>query len=645
MKVAGYVRLSRDDGNDESVSITNQKRILNDYANRHNMTIDEFYVDDGYSGYKFDRPSFNKLKQDLEDNLVDIVLVKDLSRIGRHNAKTLLFIEDLTKLNKQLIIVSEDYNNLEDNDDMIGIKTWFNERYVKDTSKKIKLTISNLQKTGDWFSIPYGYKRNFLKTREFTVDPEASEYVKKIYEWYIDGYGILKITRKLQEENIPTPTQMYNIHRMEVGLEPTKFCDEWNHKSVTRILSNEFYIGTLVVNKTKRTSIRGKKIENDKSEYIYFENHHEPIIDKETFDLVQQIKKERATVNYRGGYKISLFSGMIKCGDCGEKMYIHTRKNRRDTYICSSYHRHGAKRCNSNRIAEEDLVKYVVEYLKICRNNLKNEIEELDDKIKKEIDKNKNAKTDTVESLEKKLKQANLEVKSLISQKTKEMIKSPSMADMIEDTYQEMIDDKMKYILNLREEINSKKTITHNPKEIKENLNRALATFDEIIESGTLTRRQAQILIDKIIVYHNKGIVIKMRGNLNAIVNPSQKLDIGEKAMRYRTVIEAIYKRKEFFIREIRRDIKEQGIEFNDRSVLPRILKRFEKDGFILKSESKKERMKLLKDKDEMLSFYKLYQRMDTDQNRCADIVTVSDLEKIGRWANGLSQNVHKFSV
>ena len=195
MKVAGYVRLSRDDGNDESVSITNQKRILNDYANRHNMTIDEFYVDDGYSGYKFDRPSFNKLKQDLEDNLVDIVLVKDLSRIGRHNAKTLLFIEDLTKLNKQLIIVSEDYNNLEDNDDMIGIKTWFNERYVKDTSKKIKLTISNLQKTGDWFSIPYGYKRNFLKTREFTVDPEASEYVKKIYEWYIDGYGILKITR------------------------------------------------------------------------------------------------------------------------------------------------------------------------------------------------------------------------------------------------------------------------------------------------------------------------------------------------------------------------------------------------------------------------------------------------------------------
>lgn len=131
MKVAGYVRLSIDDGNDESVSITNQKRILNDYANNHNMTIDEFYVDDGYSGYKFDRPSFNRLKQDLEDNLVDIVLVKDLSRIGRHNAKTLLFIEDLTKLNKQLIIISEDYNNLKDDDDIIGIKTWFNEKYVK----------------------------------------------------------------------------------------------------------------------------------------------------------------------------------------------------------------------------------------------------------------------------------------------------------------------------------------------------------------------------------------------------------------------------------------------------------------------------------------------------------------------------------
>lgn len=613
MKVAGYVRLSKDDGNDESVSITNQKRILNDYASNHNMTIDEFYVDDGYSGYKFDRPSFNRLKQDLEDNLVDIVLVKDLSRIGRHNAKTLLFIEDLTKLNKQLIVVSEDYNNLEDEDDMIGIKTWFNERYVKDTSKKMKMTISNLQKTGDWFSIPYGYKRNFLKTREFTVDPESSEYVKKIYEWYIEGYGIRKIINKLQEENIPTPTQMYNIHRMEVGLEPFKCSTEWNNTSVKRILTNEFYIGTLVVNKTKRISIRGKKIRNDESEYLYFENHHEAIIDKETFNLAQQIGKERLAANYRGGHKISLFAGMIKCGKCGESMYMH-RKNDIGYYVCSSYHKYGIEKCDSNRISEKDLVKYIIEYLKVCRENLKNEIEVLDDKIKKELSKDTNVKIDTVESLEKKLKQTNLEIKSLINQKTKEMVKSPTMSDMIEETYQEMINEKMTYTLRLKDEIKSKKAVMHNPKEIKDSLNRALETFDEIIESGTLTRRQTQILIEKITVYHKKGIVIKMRGNLNAIINPSQKIEISEKPMQYRAVIEAMCERKEFFTREITDDLKKQGIEFKNQCTLYRILKEFEKDGFVFIPKSQKEKKRVLKEKNEILSFYKLYQCGNTNE-------------------------------
>ena len=164
MRIVGYIRLSRDDGNDESISVSNQRRIINEYATNHNMNVDEFYIDDGVSGYTFDRPAFNRLKKDLEDDKVDIVIVKDLSRIGRHNAKTLLFIENITKLNKQLIIISDDYNNLEDDDDMIGIKTWFNEKYVKDTSRKVRMTISNLQKTGDWIgTIPYGYKRDFLK--------------------------------------------------------------------------------------------------------------------------------------------------------------------------------------------------------------------------------------------------------------------------------------------------------------------------------------------------------------------------------------------------------------------------------------------------------------------------------------------------
>ena len=145
----GYLRLSREDGDEESSSITNQRSIISDWANRNNFLITEWYIDDGYSGYSMDRPSFNRLKADLNDNKVQIVVAKNLSRIGRHNSKVNLFLEQMYEDGKRVIALGDDYDTLDERShDMVGIRTWVNEKYIKDTSKNIRTAIEKMQKEG-----------------------------------------------------------------------------------------------------------------------------------------------------------------------------------------------------------------------------------------------------------------------------------------------------------------------------------------------------------------------------------------------------------------------------------------------------------------------------------------------------------------
>ena len=166
----GYVRLSDDDGfNIESMSIANQRKIILQYANEHGYEITEFYVDDGVSGYLWSRPAFDRLKQDIDDGLVEGIIVKDLSRLGRHNARVQLFNEDLMQKQIELISIGDNYNNLKDDDSMLGITTWANEKLVKDTSKKVRAVIHSKQKEGKWVSsnVPYGYRRIYGKKHTF----------------------------------------------------------------------------------------------------------------------------------------------------------------------------------------------------------------------------------------------------------------------------------------------------------------------------------------------------------------------------------------------------------------------------------------------------------------------------------------------
>lgn len=199
MKVYGYVRLSRDEDNRTKESLEVQKRLIQTYAQENNLNIERIIEDSNISGYTFNRPGLNELKNIIEDEEVDILLTKDLSRIGRHNGKTLIFLEYLEEYNVRLVLINEDYDSKKDNDDIIGIKTWYNERYIKDISKKIRANIRQKQKEEGLVIIPpYGY----IKDNEgnIHIDEDAALVVKEIFSLYLQGNGVKKYQRYLTKK-------------------------------------------------------------------------------------------------------------------------------------------------------------------------------------------------------------------------------------------------------------------------------------------------------------------------------------------------------------------------------------------------------------------------------------------------------------
>lgn len=643
MRVVGYVRLSRDDGNDESVSIGTQKKIIRRYAEENNMVISEFYEDDGVSGYTFDRPAFNRLKKDLFEGTVDIIIAKDLSRLGRHNAKTLLFIEEVTKLDKEVILISDEYSNLRSDDDMIGIKTWFNERHVKDTSKKVRNAISVLQEEGSWInSVPIGYRRIYTKKNGFEIDPEGAAVVRRIFDMYVNGMGSRAIARELTKEGVPTPTQFQNMARELYDLPPLpNTANEWSMRAIRRLLENEFYIGTLVLRKTKTIGINGKKIERNEAEHIKFPNHHDPIIDNETFYLARSIARERDISNYRGKGKlnyINLFAGMIYCGDCGKTMTARKYDDTQKVYVCRTYNDFGKGFCNYNRIIEGHLEQLVKHYLKQCRQSLEDNIKKLDKSIQDELSKLYG--DDAVilyEDLKKKLEDSNNELKELITQKTKEVIKNPSMSEIIEQTYQELINDKMKRIQSLKTQLEEQKDFNESAKSVQKNLTTALGIFDEIIASDKLTKKQVSMLIERINIYHNKGIEIIMRGDLNSVIEPKMEVIVHKEHIYLKEVVDEIFERKEFFKKHVFNALKEKGWTYSYLCSFKPILDKLEDLQIIRSGENQKKKTVVITDKQTAYERLEIYTDMDTNPRVCTLSGTFESLLSISKWINDIT--------
>ena len=526
MTVVGYCRLSRDEDKENYSSIEEQKRIIKEYASTRNWIIEDkdFYIDDNVSGYTFNRPEFSKMIQKVKGGKIDVVIAKDLSRIGRNNGRVLVLIDEFKNMQKNMILVSEmggTYDVQNDRDDTIGITTWFNERYVKDCSRKTRDHMYSKQKTarlimGNY----YGYEKIFKDDiPQLYVIEELKPVIELIFKLYVeDGMGFQQISQVLNEKyNYPTPSEYYRLKHLERGrIYKHKVQEKWTKDMISNILKNEVYTGTLITHKKRTVNIRGRVVKLPKEEHFVFENHHEAIISKEIFDLAQQIRTKRSKQNTSSTKKKRnyFFSGMCICNDCGSGMSGVTikRKVTEKGYDCSKYRQFSTKACHCHEIKEKDILIHLKEFLKFTKQQYLEEINNIKVEIKQDKGENNKFK------LQNKLNVLNEEYKILISQKIKELASANNeMArEIIENTYKELEKEKMQNISYLQALL--EKDEKENLEEKANKLKNSIEYFDDIINSEVPNKMILQMIIDKIYIYRDKTIRFDLKTDIEKLI-------------------------------------------------------------------------------------------------------------------------------
>ena len=362
-----YCRLSRDDEQlGESNSITNQKSILSKYAENNNFKNIKFFVDDGYSGTSFTRPAFMEIMELAEQGQIGTIIVKDHSRLGRNRLIVgQLLEEDFVRLNVRYIAIMDNIDTDKGLNDFLPIQDWFNEMHAKNTSQKVRAVFKNKGNSGLPLTtfLPYGYIKDPDNKNKWLVDEPAAEIVRKIYNLCIQGYGTTQIARKLKEDGIMTPTEYYQSLGRKSPTRVQEVKNFWNADTVNNILDRQEYIGdTVNFRSTQRSFKDHTKINLPKEEWKIFKNHHEPIIDEETWNTVQRIRNNKRRPTKTG--KQSIFSGHLFCKDCGAKLYYCTANNftaDKDFYRCSNYKNNSTNACTSHNIRDIALRQIVLE--------------------------------------------------------------------------------------------------------------------------------------------------------------------------------------------------------------------------------------------------------------------------------------------
>ena len=362
-----YPRLSHEDElQGESNSISNQKRILETYAKQNGFSNLRWYTDDGYSGANFQRPGFQAMLADIEAGKVGTVIVKDMSRLGRNYLQVGMYTEMIfPQKGVRFIAINDGVDSAQGENDFAPLRNIFNEWLVRDTSKKIKAVKRSKGMSGKPVTSKpvYGYLMD--EDENFIIDEEAAPVVRQIYSLCLAGNGPTKIARMLTEQQIPTPgTLEYRRTGSTRRYHPGYEC-KWATNTVVHLLENREYTGCLVNFKTEKVSYKLKhSVENPPEKQAVFENHHEPIIDRETWERVQELRKQRKRPNRYD--EVGLFSGILFCADCGSVMYqqrYQTDKRKQDCYICGSYKKRTAD-CTAHFIRTELLTAGVTENLR-----------------------------------------------------------------------------------------------------------------------------------------------------------------------------------------------------------------------------------------------------------------------------------------
>lgn len=399
-----YERLSRDDElQGESNSIVNQKKILEEYASKNNLTNIIHFTDDGISGTQFDRPGFMAVMNGVNTGNIGCIIVKDMSRLGRDYLKVGQCMEILRQKGVRLIAINDNVDSFYREDDFTPFRNIMNEWYARDTSRKIQSTFRSKGESGKHTasSPPYGYIKDEKDKDKWIVDEKAAEIVRRIFNLTMQGNGPYRIAKILEAEKIDIPA--YHQQKLGYGLHQSKVFEypyRWCSSTIASILKKQEYLGHTVNFKTRKHFKDKKSKYVSEDNWLIFENTHEAIIDQETFDNVQRIRGN--VKRYPDGWgEYHPLTGLMYCADCGSKMYVHRTSNYKNIpyYTCSAYTKIpcGTLCPSAHRIKAEAVLTLIQETLKDIKKYLDEDNEafirsvqnEMEEKEKIEIEKKK----------------------------------------------------------------------------------------------------------------------------------------------------------------------------------------------------------------------------------------------------------------
>ena len=503
MKVWLYYRLSRDEDK-ELNSLSNQRNIIYHYAiaNGHEVVGESF--DDNVSGMHFNRAGIDQICEAVEAGRIEAIVVKDLSRLGRHRTQTALFIDYLREHNVRVLSATENIDTFNEADDLIiGFKGLVNDFYARDGSRRVRTGYRQKQKEGIVMTPPFGYFKD-KNTKQVVVVEEAAETVRMIFSAYTGGHGLKAIARMLNEQKRKTPalTQL-ELLRKRLPNTQTGILKKylWDGRMVSRILQDESYIGTLICHKSERNKINKTFRFTEPEEQFRHENFFPPIVSREIWEQAQVLLSERKQRNVRAGANQSIlrYGGLLRCEDCGRTFVgkrIQSKSGERVEYHCDTYHRYGKEYCSSHTVEERVLDQLITKELL---------------RTKQMYEANFQAMEDLIDRWQPKASAAAAQIKkqqeriALLEEETEAILMERIRDKANAERYDRMIRKREAEIAAARKQIEALQNMEVTLRDRQARLKKDIRMMDDILKEGTLSEANLRMLVDKIYVHEEDG--------------------------------------------------------------------------------------------------------------------------------------------
>ena len=503
MKVWLYYRLSRDE-DEELNSLNNQRKIIYNFAvsNGHEVVGESF--DDNVSGMHFNREGIDKIYEVVEAGKIEAIIVKDLSRLGRHRTQTALFIDYLREHDVRVLSATENIDTFNENDDLIiGFKGLVNDFYARDGSRRVRTGYRQKQKEGIVTIPPFGYFKD-KNTKKVVVVEEAAETVRLIFSAYVGGSGMKAIARTLNEQRRKTPALMQaellnkRLPNTQDGI-LKKYL--WDATMVARILRDESYIGTLICHKSERNKINKTFRFTDPEEQFRHENYLPMIVTREIWEQAQALLAERKEKNVRAGTNrgILRYGGLLRCKDCGRTFIgkrIKLKSGERVAYVCDTYHRYGKEHCSSHMVDEETLDRLIGAEILRTKKMYEENWSRMEWLVEKWTPKASTASA----------KISKLQEHILLLEEEVEVILMERIRDKANaERYDRMIAKREEQIAEAKKQIEELQNISEMLRSRQAKLKRDISLIDDILREGKMSEAHLRMLVEKILVHEEDG--------------------------------------------------------------------------------------------------------------------------------------------